>query len=43
MHVLLDARPVVGHKTGDRTYWLGLIHALAGAAPRIQFPIILQN
>ncbi len=37
MKVLLDARPIIGRKTGDRTYWLGLLRELPAAAPEWQF------
>ena len=42
MRVLLDARCVLGPKTGDRTYWLGLLDALPRLAPDWQFTAALD-
>jgi len=42
MHVMLDARCVLGPKTGDRTYWLGLLDALPRLAPDWQFTAALD-
>ncbi|MCC7494140.1 MAG: glycosyltransferase family 4 protein [Fimbriimonadaceae bacterium] len=42
MHVLLDARCVLSPKTGDRTYWLGLLGALPAAAPDWRFTAALD-
>ncbi len=42
MHILLDARCVLGPKTGDRTYWLGLLDALPRLAPDWRFTAALD-
>lgn len=43
MHVLLDARPILAAKTGDRSYWLGLARALPLARPDWRFTIALDG
>lgn len=42
MHVLLDARCILGRLTGDRTYWLGLLGALPRVAPDWRFTAALD-
>lgn len=42
MHILLDARCVLGPKTGDRTYWSGLLDALPRLAPDWRFTAALD-
>jgi glycosyltransferase involved in cell wall biosynthesis len=42
MHVLLDARPILGPQTGDRSYWLGLCRALPAARPDWTFSVALD-
>lgn len=43
MHVLLDARVIRFAKTGDRTYWLGLLEALPRVAPDCRFTCLLDG
>lgn len=43
MHVLLDARPILAAKTGDRSYWLGLCRALPAAWPEWRFTVALDG
>ncbi|MBI2297593.1 MAG: glycosyltransferase family 4 protein [Armatimonadetes bacterium] len=43
MHVLLDARVILAAKTGDRTYWLGLLEALPRVAPEHRFTVALDG
>ncbi len=43
MHVLLDARTILGPMTGDRTYWLGLLSALPDVAPHHHFTAALTE